>query len=87
MYSCQTGRFCSLPPCRRNHQAANAEKLVSKNAALMIEDKLALTNLIPAVIELTKDNQQQEIMRQNIKKLSINNADEIIANEILNYLN
>ena len=53
----------------------------------MIEDKLALTNLIPAVIELTKDNQQQEIMRQNIKKLSINNADEIIANEILNYLN
>jgi UDP-N-acetylglucosamine--N-acetylmuramyl-(pentapeptide) pyrophosphoryl-undecaprenol N-acetylglucosamine transferase len=66
---------------------ANAEKLVSKNAALMIEDKLALTNLIPAVIELTKDNQQQEIMRQNIKKLSISNADEIVANEILNCLN
>ena len=79
--------FVPYPHAAENHQAANAEKLVSKNAALMIEDKLALTNLIPAVIELTKNNQQQEIMRQNIKKLSIRNADEIVANEILNYLN
>jgi UDP-N-acetylglucosamine--N-acetylmuramyl-(pentapeptide) pyrophosphoryl-undecaprenol N-acetylglucosamine transferase len=79
--------FVPYPHAAENHQTANAEKLVSKNAALMIEDKLALTNLIPAVIELTKDNQQQEIMRENIKKISISNADEIVANEILNYLN
>jgi UDP-N-acetylglucosamine--N-acetylmuramyl-(pentapeptide) pyrophosphoryl-undecaprenol N-acetylglucosamine transferase len=79
--------FVPYPHAAEDHQTANAKKLVNKNAALLIEDKAALNDLIPAVIELTNNKIKQETLQSNIRKLSISNADEIVAKEILNYLN
>ncbi|MEP7142631.1 MAG: undecaprenyldiphospho-muramoylpentapeptide beta-N-acetylglucosaminyltransferase [Ferruginibacter sp.] len=71
------------PFAAEDHQTANAQKLVNKNAGLMIKDNEALVKLVPAVIDLSKDGQREEELKKNIGKLGIANADEIIAIEIL----
>ena len=78
--------FVPFPFAAEDHQTVNAQKLVDKNAALLIKDSDALTHLIPAIIALAIDNKQQEILSLNISKYAVNNADEIIAKEILNNL-
>jgi UDP-N-acetylglucosamine--N-acetylmuramyl-(pentapeptide) pyrophosphoryl-undecaprenol N-acetylglucosamine transferase len=75
--------FVPYPHAAENHQTVNAQKLVNKNAGQIIKDNEALTKLIPAVIQLSKDSQKQETMKENISKPAIKNADEIIAGEIL----
>jgi len=75
--------FVPFPFAAEDHQTVNAQKLVNKNAGQIIKDNEALTKLIPAVIQLSKDSQRQETMKENISKLAIKNADEIIADEIL----
>ena len=68
---------------QRNTTSENAQQLVNRNAALLIKDNKALEQLIPTVISLAKDEQQQQKLKINISKLAIINADEIIASEIL----
>ena len=75
--------FVPYPFAAEDHQAANAQSLVNKNAALMIKDNEALDRLVAAIIELSKDEQKQTTLKTNISKLAITNADEIIAKEIL----
>ena len=75
--------FVPFPFAAEDHQAVNAQKLVSKNAAKMIKDSDALNELVPLVISLSKDAVLQERLIENISKLAITNADEIVANEIL----
>ena len=62
-------------------------KLVEKEAAVMVEDKDAMNELVKKVKSLIDDTQLQENLKVNIKKLSVLNADEIVATEILNCLN
>ncbi len=75
--------FVPFPFAAEDHQTVNAQKLVNKNAAQMIPDKDALSKLVPAVISLSKDDNRQQELIQNISRLGITNADEIVAKEIL----
>ena len=87
---CITGKpvvFVPFPHAAEDHQTANAKKLVDKNAAMMVADKNVVKELMPKVIDLINNINLQEKMTINIKKMSVSNADEIIAKEILNYLN
>jgi UDP-N-acetylglucosamine--N-acetylmuramyl-(pentapeptide) pyrophosphoryl-undecaprenol N-acetylglucosamine transferase len=75
--------FVPYPFAAEDHQTVNAEHLVNKNAALMINDDEANEKLVSTIIQLAKDERQQQELKENIGKLAITNADEIIAKEIL----
>jgi UDP-N-acetylglucosamine:LPS N-acetylglucosamine transferase len=42
---------------------------------------------VDTVIELSKNEKRQQTLRENISKMAVNNADEVIANEILITIN
>ncbi len=75
--------FVPYPFAAEDHQTVNAQSLVNKNAGIMIKDSEALEKLVPAIISLSKDESKQQELKNNIGKLAITNADEIIATEIL----
>jgi UDP-N-acetylglucosamine--N-acetylmuramyl-(pentapeptide) pyrophosphoryl-undecaprenol N-acetylglucosamine transferase len=75
--------FVPYPFAAEDHQTANAKNLVQKNAALMVRDDEAIEKAIPMIIDLSKNEEKQQELRDNIKKLAIKNADEIIAEEII----
>lgn len=74
--------FVPYPFAAEDHQTVNAKNLVQKNAALMVTDSEALEKVVPMIIALSKNEDQQKELKENIKKLAIKNADEIIAAEI-----
>ena len=76
-----------FPHAAEDHQTVNAQKLVDVNAAIMVKDKDATESLIPQVIQLVKDEKRRMELADNIAKLAITNADEIIADKILEKLN
>ncbi len=71
------------PNVAEDHQTKNALALVKNNAALMISDKEAPDTLVPQVIRLFEQDDQQVRLRINIKKMALPNADEDICNEVL----
>ncbi|RYY49769.1 MAG: undecaprenyldiphospho-muramoylpentapeptide beta-N-acetylglucosaminyltransferase [Chitinophagaceae bacterium] len=75
--------FVPYPFAAEDHQTVNAKTLVNRHAAKMITDADALQLLVPAVMELAKDEKKQEELRNNIAKLAVLDADMIIAKEIL----
>jgi UDP-N-acetylglucosamine--N-acetylmuramyl-(pentapeptide) pyrophosphoryl-undecaprenol N-acetylglucosamine transferase len=75
--------FVPYPFAAEDHQTANAQNLVNKNAAIMIPDSQALDKLVPAIVSLAKDIELQESLKENIGKQAVINADSIIAEEIL----
>ena len=75
--------FVPFPFAAEDHQTANAQSLVAKNAGVMIKDSEAFNELVPAVLALVKDEKKIQDLQFNISKLAILNADEIIANNIL----
>ena len=72
-----------FPFAAEDHQTANAQNLVKKDAAIMIPDKDAGTKLVKAIKDLMNDAAKQEEMSRNISKLAIPDADKIVAREIL----
>jgi UDP-N-acetylglucosamine--N-acetylmuramyl-(pentapeptide) pyrophosphoryl-undecaprenol N-acetylglucosamine transferase len=78
--------FVPYPFAAEDHQTANAKSLVRKNAGILVKDSDAKNRLIPTLLNLTKDVALQNELKNNITKLAINNADEVIANEILKKL-
>ena len=79
--------FVPYPFAAENHQKVNAQQLVNENAAWMVEDGKVNEELIPAIVKLSLDKDQQHLLKENIKKMGIANADEVIADEILKCLN
>jgi UDP-N-acetylglucosamine--N-acetylmuramyl-(pentapeptide) pyrophosphoryl-undecaprenol N-acetylglucosamine transferase len=75
--------FVPYPHAAEDHQTANANALVQKNAALMVKDNKAINELLPVLLSLIKDEPQQQNLKNNIAKLAVKNADEVIANEII----
>lgn len=75
--------FVPFPFAAEDHQTVNAMNLVEKHAALMVKDSEAKDKLVPAIIELAKDGQKQNELKENIGKYAVVNADEHIAKEIL----
>ena len=79
--------FVPYPFAAEDHQTVNAQNLVNKNAAMLIEDKEALLKLVPAIIALSQNVALQEKMVYNISRLGVYDADNKVAEEILKYLN
>ncbi len=75
--------FVPFPFSAEDHQTVNAQNLVSKKAGIMIKDNEAREKLVPAVINLVNNEEQQQELKQHIGKLAVTNADEIIAREVL----
>ena len=75
--------FVPYPFAAEDHQTANAKNLVNKDAALMINNNKAQLELVPAIIRLAANENLQQQLKDNIGKLAIKNADELIATEIL----
>jgi UDP-N-acetylglucosamine--N-acetylmuramyl-(pentapeptide) pyrophosphoryl-undecaprenol N-acetylglucosamine transferase len=71
------------PFAAENHQTVNAQHLVVKNAAIMIDDKNAVESLVPEIIKLLKDKAQLESLSNNTKLLVKPNADIVIAKLII----
>jgi UDP-N-acetylglucosamine--N-acetylmuramyl-(pentapeptide) pyrophosphoryl-undecaprenol N-acetylglucosamine transferase len=76
--------FVPYPHAAEDHQTANAERLVSKQAALMVKDQNLMQSLMATVVDLARDKARQAELAGNIGKLAVTNADEVIAREILN---
>jgi UDP-N-acetylglucosamine--N-acetylmuramyl-(pentapeptide) pyrophosphoryl-undecaprenol N-acetylglucosamine transferase len=75
------------PNVAEDHQTKNAMALVQTDAAAFVTDKDAETTLIPKAIELLKDKEQQALLSANISKLALPNADEVIAQHVLDIIN
>ena len=75
--------FVPFPFAAEDHQTVNAKFLESKKAGIMISDSQAKDKLVPAAIDLAKDEQRRKSLSEEIGKLGITDADERIAEEIL----
>lgn len=79
--------FVPYPQATEDHQTANANALVTQNAAMMIKDSEVGDKLIDTINYLATDFVKTNQLKENIVKLSNTNADELIASEILKTLN
>ncbi len=70
------------PNVTDDHQTHNAMALVNQQAAILIKDNEAKFNLIPAALDLLKDEKRCEQLAANIKKMAIINASERIVEQI-----
>jgi UDP-N-acetylglucosamine--N-acetylmuramyl-(pentapeptide) pyrophosphoryl-undecaprenol N-acetylglucosamine transferase len=71
------------PFAAEDHQTVNAKNLVKKNAALLVKDSEAIEKAVPMIIDLSKNESKQLELKENIRKLAITNADDVIAEEII----
>ncbi len=78
--------FVPFPFAAEDHQTSNAKQLVNHQAALMIKDDFVQQQLVNKAIELVKDELLQLELKNNISKFSITNADQKIAEIILENL-
>ncbi len=76
-----------LPTAAEDHQTKNAMALVNKNATILVKDIEAKDKLVKEVVALVKNESRQNELSQNIAKLALPNAAEIIVNEILKLVN
>jgi UDP-N-acetylglucosamine--N-acetylmuramyl-(pentapeptide) pyrophosphoryl-undecaprenol N-acetylglucosamine transferase len=79
--------FVPYPHAAEDHQTANANELVTKHAAIMINDSDVKDKLISTIASLVNDPEKANALKENIVKLGNTNADELIAHEILKTLN
>jgi UDP-N-acetylglucosamine--N-acetylmuramyl-(pentapeptide) pyrophosphoryl-undecaprenol N-acetylglucosamine transferase len=77
--------FVPFPHAAEDHQTANALNLVAKKAGLLVKDSVAKQELVSTVVALSKDKRLQQELQENIGRLAIANADEVIAKEILKW--
>lgn len=75
--------FVPFPFAAEDHQTVNAMTLVNKKAALMVTDAKVKSELFPCLLHLINNEDLMNELSENISKMSITNADEIIAEEIL----
>ena len=78
--------FVPFPFAAEDHQTVNAMNLVEKHAALMVKDSEAISKVVPAIIELAKNEQEQAELKENIGRYAVKNADEVIAKQIIESL-
>lgn len=71
------------PNVAEDHQTKNATALVDKEAAILLKDANAISQMIPKALELLDDEDLRQKLSNNIKQLAKPNAAEEIANEVL----
>jgi UDP-N-acetylglucosamine--N-acetylmuramyl-(pentapeptide) pyrophosphoryl-undecaprenol N-acetylglucosamine transferase len=75
------------PNVAEDHQTKNALALVQTDAAVFVADKDAQEQLILKALELLKNKEQQATLSNNISKLALPNADEVIAQHVIDIIN
>jgi UDP-N-acetylglucosamine--N-acetylmuramyl-(pentapeptide) pyrophosphoryl-undecaprenol N-acetylglucosamine transferase len=71
------------PNVAEDHQTKNAEALVKEDAAVLVKDAEAKSNLVYMALGMIHDEGKKEQLRRNILHFSAPNAPEVIANEVL----
>ncbi len=74
--------FVPSPNVAEDHQTKNAMALVSKDAALMVRDRDAVTEAMPTAIGLVHDKTRLERLSHNIAALAIADSADRVAREI-----
>ncbi|MCC6286518.1 MAG: undecaprenyldiphospho-muramoylpentapeptide beta-N-acetylglucosaminyltransferase [Chitinophagaceae bacterium] len=75
--------FVPYPFAAEDHQTVNARRLTEKGAALMVKDSEAKDKLVQTAIDLALNENEKQQLKNNISKLAITDADEVVANEVL----
>jgi UDP-N-acetylglucosamine--N-acetylmuramyl-(pentapeptide) pyrophosphoryl-undecaprenol N-acetylglucosamine transferase len=75
--------FVPLPSAAEDHQTKNAMALVNQNAALLVKDSEAQEKLIPILIDLVKNEQEQQKIANNVSKMAFKDSANIIADEVI----
>jgi UDP-N-acetylglucosamine--N-acetylmuramyl-(pentapeptide) pyrophosphoryl-undecaprenol N-acetylglucosamine transferase len=75
--------FVPYPFAAEDHQTSNAMALVRHNAAELVPDADAKTDLIPKLQTLLHDEAAQTIMQSALRQLAIRDADERIAQKVI----
>lgn len=71
------------PNVAEDHQTKNALALVQERAAIFVADRDAETKLIDKAIKLLADKEESKILSDNIGKMALPDADEVIAKEVI----
>ncbi len=71
------------PNVAEDHQTKNALALVNEQAAIFVADRDAEKKLINKALELLNDKALQKKLSDNIGKMALPNADEVIAKEVI----
>jgi UDP-N-acetylglucosamine--N-acetylmuramyl-(pentapeptide) pyrophosphoryl-undecaprenol N-acetylglucosamine transferase len=82
---CVVGKPAILVPSpnvAEDHQTKNAKTLVQDNACEYIADRKATRKLVDAALVLLNDEKKRKILSENIKKLALPDADEVIAKQV-----
>jgi len=72
-----------FPFAAEDHQTVNAQHLVDRGAGILVKDSEAKEKLVATAIGLLKDEARRRQLEENIHRLAVTNADEVIAEEIL----
>jgi UDP-N-acetylglucosamine--N-acetylmuramyl-(pentapeptide) pyrophosphoryl-undecaprenol N-acetylglucosamine transferase len=72
------------PNVAEDHQTKNALALVKNNAAILITDRSAEDALVVEALNLLKDENRRKVLSENIGKMALPDADNIIAKQIFN---
>ena len=86
---CLTGKaalFVPYPHAAEDHQTFNAKVLVTEGAARMVNDSEVAEKLLPTLMTLIHDENELAQMSKKVKALGLENADQVIAQEIINYI-
>ena len=75
------------PNVAEDHQTKNAMALVENDAAILVRDTEAEQGLVGVALQLLKDSAKCESLSQNIGKMALPDADEVIAMEVLKIAN
>ncbi len=71
------------PNVAEDHQTKNAMALVQKDAALFVADAEAPRTLMPLAVNTVNDAAKLASLSENVKKLAMPNAAEVIAREVI----
>ena len=75
--------FIPSPNVAEDHQTKNAKSIVDKNGAIMIKESELETKFSLVFEDLLKDQEKQNQLRKNIKRLALPNATKQIVDEIV----
>jgi len=75
--------FVPYPFAAEDHQTANAKQLADREAALVVKDSETKEKLVEILIDLANDHTRQEVLKKNIAKFAVLDADQHIAAEII----
>lgn len=84
---CAIGKAAILVPSpnvAEDHQTHNAMTLADADAAVLIHDGNAVTDLFPAIGKLLNDGDRRSALERNILKMARPDAASVIAREVLN---